>query len=419
MRRRFPVALAALISFALAWAASPLRAGICSLDEVPAATLLLPYFEVDLVDSNGPNTLISVNNAASAGVVAHVVLWTDMSVPTLDFDVYLTGYDSETIDLRDIFINRKFPRTAPAGQDPNDTISPRGPFSQDPELASCAGLLPPPNLPTSFATHIRAAHTGNFSAILNGCAGLNHGDDIARGYVTIDAMNRCSLKFPGDLGYFQNGGTGDASNQNVLWGSYAFVDFGGVIFQNDTLVHIEASTSAETAAVGQHTFYGRYVNWTAADNREPLGTRFAAPFVTVPGSSNTDLIVWRDPKLRQNAFKCGTVPSWYPLFQDRVLSFDSSEEIEDLPGTEFPFPAAAQRTRVDGFDFPLSFPSGWTFLDLNTAVISAGLNPPEDPSAAQGWVKTVRNQNGLFAGGFDAIHLDSACQAKHKQPGPP
>ena len=31
----------------------------------PAATLLLPYFEVDLGDANGPTTLFSINNASA------------------------------------------------------------------------------------------------------------------------------------------------------------------------------------------------------------------------------------------------------------------------------------------------------------------------------------------------------------------
>src|SRR6185295_17215189 len=46
MRMSRLTATAAILILLATWGASPLRAGICFLDEVPAATLLLPYFEV-------------------------------------------------------------------------------------------------------------------------------------------------------------------------------------------------------------------------------------------------------------------------------------------------------------------------------------------------------------------------------------
>src|SRR3978361_480438 len=114
---------------------------ICAIDEVPAATLLLPYFDVDLSNPNGETTLFSVNNASATAVLAHVVVWSDLSVPVLDFNVYLTGYDVQSINIRDILAGA-LPQTASAGQDPDDTISPKGNFSQDINFASCSGQLP-------------------------------------------------------------------------------------------------------------------------------------------------------------------------------------------------------------------------------------------------------------------------------------
>src|ERR1700694_5920546 len=78
---------------------------ICTIDAEPAATLLLPYFEVDLNNPNGLTTLFSVNNASATAVLAHVVVYSDLSVPVLDFNIYLTGYDVQTINLRDILVN--------------------------------------------------------------------------------------------------------------------------------------------------------------------------------------------------------------------------------------------------------------------------------------------------------------------------
>src|SRR5262249_1299624 len=127
---------------------------IGTIDDVPAATLLLPYFEVDLANPAGVTTLFSVNNASATAVLVHVVMWTDLSVPILDFNVYLTGYDVQSVNLADILLKGNLPRTASAGQDPNDTISPKGAFSQDINFASCSGQLPIATLPQSFITHL-------------------------------------------------------------------------------------------------------------------------------------------------------------------------------------------------------------------------------------------------------------------------
>src|SRR6185295_8058429 len=141
--KRNVLCLALLALLALSGQASAL---ICTVDDVPAATLLLPYFEVDLDNPNGVTTLFSVNNASATAILAHVVVWSDLSVPVLDFNIYLTGYDVQSINLRDIIVGGIIPRTASAGQDPTDTISNKGQFSQDINFASCNGALPPPVL---------------------------------------------------------------------------------------------------------------------------------------------------------------------------------------------------------------------------------------------------------------------------------
>jgi hypothetical protein len=42
------------------------RAELCAQDAVPAATLLLPYFEVDVTHPSGVTTVVSINNAVAA-----------------------------------------------------------------------------------------------------------------------------------------------------------------------------------------------------------------------------------------------------------------------------------------------------------------------------------------------------------------
>ena len=107
-------AVALLVFTALAFGAPPpAHAVIGTLDNVPGATLLLPYFEVDPDNSRGMTTLFTVRNASAGPVVAHVTLWTNLSIPVLSFEIYLTGYDSEAVNLYDVFVLGNLPITAP------------------------------------------------------------------------------------------------------------------------------------------------------------------------------------------------------------------------------------------------------------------------------------------------------------------
>jgi hypothetical protein len=71
----------------------------------PAATLLLPYFEVDFKSpqTTARTTLFTIVNTSDLPQIAHVVVWTDWSFPALDFNIFLTGYDVQGINLYDIF----------------------------------------------------------------------------------------------------------------------------------------------------------------------------------------------------------------------------------------------------------------------------------------------------------------------------
>ncbi|MGK2858121.1 MAG: hypothetical protein ACSLFQ_13040, partial [Thermoanaerobaculia bacterium] len=67
----------------------------CDVTVQPAATLLLPYFEVDPTGF-GENTVVAITNASDTAIVAHVTVWSNWSFPVLDFNLYLTGYDVVT-----------------------------------------------------------------------------------------------------------------------------------------------------------------------------------------------------------------------------------------------------------------------------------------------------------------------------------
>jgi len=421
-----------LVALSFLAAGQPTSATICATDRVPAATLLLPYFEVDLDNPNGLTTLFSVNNAFASAVLAHVSIWSDLSVPLLNFNVYLTGYDVQTINLRDIIVYGNLPQTASGGQDPTDTISPKGRLSEDINFASCQGQLPPTALTSAFLAHVQSALTGKASPVFdNRCSAQLFGDNIARGYITVDTVNNCTVRFPGDPGYFAPNLTGDVTDQNFLWGTWFIVNTTQNYAQGADLVAIEADgTNPATSTAGRYTFYGRYDNWSADDHREPLATTFVTQFANGGVfSGGTDLLVWRDPKVAQAPFVCparGLNPGWFPLVQDGLVVFNEQEQL--AVSTGFPcegcppfvpisFPGSTQRVQVGGASLPLPFNFGWLYLDLNTTVVGAGKNPSIDPLAVQAWVLGTESANGHFAVSLDAYRLDSACAAQHFVPG--
>ena len=399
----------------------PAFATVCALDPVPAATLLLPYFEVDLNHPNGVTTLLAVNNAGASAVLVNLVLWTDLGVPTLSVPIYLTGYDVQTINLRDLFRGLP-PGTASFGQDPDDLVSPRGVFSLDVSFASCAGLLPPPPMDAATLAHLVAAHTGQRSEALGGCAGRDLGDGLARGYVTLDTVSSCSIdvRYPTDPGYFKAGGLGRATDQNALWGDYFLVDPQKNFSTGDQLVRLEAVPGRFGA--GDTTFYGRTVGYSGADDREPLATAWAARYVAGGAfKGGTDLLVWRDPEQPGLVFDCAAGPkSWYPLLETTAV-FDEQEHPAQTGFPGFPppcpqscrvplAPAAANRVRVGSASLPVPFNFGWMFLDFKSSI---GVTDPH----AQSYVASILTTPGRYAVQTTATALDSSCTPKSCVPG--
>ncbi len=392
--------LTGLLAVGLLLSPAALAGAACRIEAVPAATLLLPYFEVDLAAPDGITTLLSINNATAHDVIANVVFWTDMGVPLepVFLLVHLSGFAVQSINLRDVLVNGLLPRSTPA-----------------PGFPGCAGVFPQAPLTPATVATLQAALTGRPSGLCGGCCGRPSGT-IARGYLTVDVLNACSTSGPQSLGYFAHG-TGLASNRNVLWGDVFYVHPAENFAQGNTLVHIEADAADPATSVpGVYTFYGRLINWTAADNREPLGTNFATRFLNGGGfTGGTDLLVWRDPKVNQGAFACppSPLPAWFPLDQEAIVIYGEPGNFHLPPPGLRPFPAATQRIAVDGPDLPVPFNFGWLALNLNTTVPAAGPSPPQNPAAAQAWVSTLMDANGRYSVGFDALQFDSACDARH------
>jgi len=435
--KKIALALAFAAATTAALVATPrnARAEIGTADQVPAATLLLPYFEVKLDDPNGVNTSFTINNASASAALAQVTLWTDEGIPTLNFNVYLTGYDVQQVNLRSLFDGGFVPITADDLTDAGDVVSPHGALAQDINYPGtggvCETLYTSPELSAAELKHIRTAHTGRRSALLGGCAGAAYGDVVARGYVTVDSVTQCTSTNPSTAGYF--GGTADS--RNILWGDYAIVNPAQNSEVGSSLVHVEScdatgflgyvgnGASNCPFVAGDYTFYGRYVGFDGSDRREPLSSVFATRYAnggTFTGG--TDLLVWRDTKLPPTGANgkhgCNKTPAWFPLSQSDVVAFDEQENPTDLcfvldnfspaiGGSKACFPLAAQRVATstgNPLGYPLS-PSasfGWLFVNLSHSVAS-----DPQPGVAQAWIETVQSANGRFAVGFQAIPLNN------------
>lgn len=384
-RAASPVAAALL---AVALVAAPAAAEICAVDRAPGATVLLPYFEVDLTHGlSGETTLFELQNALPKSVLARVTLWTDLGVPTYAFDVHLTGYDVQSFNLRDLFVGLA-PVTGPATR--------RGELSLPGELFEGCGDEIEVELPVQ---HLRAAHTGAAVPVFgNLCAGRDLGDGRARGYLTADVVGACGEPFfPSDPGYF--GPDGIARYDNALWGTYMYVDPLENYAQAENLVRLEADPEAFGA--GDRTFYGRYHGHSGIDAREPLPPAWAVRSLSGGGfDAGTEWVTWRETPGPPLPFACGSTPEWYPLPLSQLVGFDEEENPTDLRELVFVVePRIADGAAQRGHDFVVAAGAGWIYADLGRS--------PLEP--AQAYVAAVIGAEGRYSIGSEATVMAPAC----------
>jgi len=395
--------------------ASALR---CDTDVVAAATLLIPYFEVSLERPESLTTLFSVTNVDAEPALVKVVLWTDRAVRTLAFEVYLAGFDVQTFNIKDLLVDGRLPVTGSA-------VSPHGMLSEPPvDFPGCnhgttpgaAPVYANPALAPHELARLQAFHSG---ACFEGNAAGSPWTDrtVARGYITVDVVQRCSGLTPADAGYFADDGSRVAADRNVLTGDFFLIDAEEEYAQGEQAVHVEAFPGAFSP--GDYTFYRRYVAASAIDHREPLGTQYAVRHIHGGGfDGGTEFFVWRDTgSAEAEPLDCGVEPSWYG--SDGIESFNVliSEEGKterysletDRPCNEFPpcptiraFPDATQsRPFLEGSGTQF----GMTYINLRRA----STVDPEDWPVLQGWVVATNSALGRFSVGQRAMRLDSGC----------
>jgi hypothetical protein len=302
----------------------------CEVSATPAATLLLPYFEVDTAapPGTGTTTLFTVTNNSIYPQIAHVTVWTNWGFPVLAFNLFLTGYDVQGINLYDVIVNGIV--VSPAGTSintlPGSGLTISTPFgnTSNPNfvasgtmsaLTTCAAL--PGTLPADLTAAVKNALTlgaGYNAGGVNcsGPVGFNNGNR-AKGYVTIDVVSYCTAQFPSDAGYY----TGPAAAilfDNVLSGDYeqigpspsAASGVTGFDAEGGPMVHIhaipEGGLSGASGGVAlatnlPFTFYDRFTPTgnRAADRRQPLPSAWNARYIQGgPAGFATDLKIWRE-----------------------------------------------------------------------------------------------------------------------------
>jgi hypothetical protein len=420
----------------------------CDISVAPAATLLLPYFEVS-EDRTDETTLFTITNVSQYPAIAHVVLWTDFSYPVIDFNIYLTGYDVQSINLFDvIWTGTVAPASgartrAGTGTDisegPNfgnfngvtdrwDLIEP----GSNQNLAACVGL--PGGLPDFHIARMQTAFTeGRVAAVpgnplFAGCNNVGNVHENAVGYATIDVVNFCGTGLPTDgTPYF----TTEIRFDNVLIGDYQQVNSGQNFAQGNPMVHIRAipEGTGNTQAVDpedtnfDRTFYSRYQpivgGFDTLDRRQPLPSLFAARWINgTSGDFQTSYKIWREGV--NIGTTCNTVAQNGALLVTESVVFDEDENGEGVAGGEIivspsvgtddiTLPETSLTAISDADTFPQDIideaQSGWVYLNLDNGLAALA----QTGIATQNWVVVSMRAEGRYSVDFDAAWLGNGC----------
>lgn len=366
----------ALVGAVALGASSVVFANICAYDQVPAATLLFPFVQMDL--DNGIDTQFAITNVSSEAQVVHVTVWTDYSVAVLDFNILLTGYDVQTISVSKIFREGWLPQTGTTTTSPTgDVPDADGPVSSANGKDWVELLLAAPegysvldctegnpsdygdgvissSILTTFLSQLSASKaTGARGVDL--CNGLavptTWWDDDAFNaerpiwmYITADVAARCSTDFPDTPGYFGAGGAGEAF-QNVLMGDWFTTDPNTNDSTAMPAVHLEADQDLASvaklhdAASGLPvSFYARYTG--GADFREPLGTAWGFRYMVAPGfttqvrafKASTEALIVPDLDASDPSYLIADYCQAYTYY-----SWDEEEQVKSGSGGTDPF----------------------------------------------------------------------------------
>lgn len=392
--------------------------GSCDHGSRPAATLLDPYFEVDLGSPAERTTLTAVTNASDRPVIARAMLWTDWGVPTLTFYVALSAGDVVTLNARDL-MHLQLPDTTRALDE----------FDEPPPGCDAAvlGGAPFGGGLGAAAAALQADHTGQANPETGDCAGSDQGDGVARGYLIFDVVDGCA--FPPTVatydrpewllgpsappgGFYGATQTSTDPEDNVLTGDFFLVDPVQDFAVGEGLVPSTIPIELTELSLSSYTFYAPFSSLEGAIPRVPLDSLYRARYLNGGVfDGGTTLVVWRDlPPTGFERATCGELPSWAPLGEQSVVAWDEDESSVELPGglgdlCPIADQALAYRCRLSG---TTALPAPFGYLDID---LWRG-----DGSFAQGWVMPVLEAEGRFSVGNAATPLDDMCETPAPTP---
>lgn len=411
----------------------------CDIGTAPAATLLLPYFEV-AESRTGETTLFTITNTSQYPHIAHVVLWTDFSYPVIDFNIYLTGYDVQGINLNDVIWQGVIaPAAGARDQDGTGTITSTGSGTGDfdelepgstQDFENCGALLG--ELPDFYVERMQSAFTeGTVAAVpgdprFTGCDNVGNEHENAVGYATIDVVNFCGTGLPTDGDeYF----TEEIRFDNVLIGDYQQVNASQAFAQGNPMVHIRAIPEG-TGNPGEgletnfdRTFYSRYqTGGDTIDRRQPLPSTFAARWINGgTGAFNTNFKIWREGVF--SGLTCASLDDNGNLLVTETVAFDEDENGEGVAGGEIIIspaigaddiilPETSLTAAGDEDVFPQGTfdesTAGWIYMNLDNGFDEETAGAPAD-FASQNWVVVSMRAQGVYSVDFDAAWLGNGC----------
>jgi hypothetical protein len=323
----------------------------------------------------------------------------------IDFYIWLTGYDTQSINLYDLIGRGIIASETGTGTD----VSPEGEYSanDNPDILYefCDKL--PGQIPDAYRIRMQRVFTeGVFPASGPApiCTTAGRAHQNAIGYATIDAATFCFNQYTNLL-------THELLFHNVLTGDFQQIHGGNNYAQSNPLVHIRAvpegglSFNRDDYQVNfDRTFYSRYLDGGTDDARQPLPSRFVARWINGgPGSFQTFFKIWREGKT-----SAATTCAQWPLNGGQIaiteLTMFDEEENPYMVAGQRTLPSTSMTNVADTTIFPPNpggFVAGWMYFNLDSDYT--------DQTSSQNWIVTSMRAEGRFSTDQDATALGNGC----------
>jgi hypothetical protein len=414
MKKTFMTCLAVAALFAIASSATAIT---CTLDQRPGATLLVPYFQVSIdpvtgaIDNQGAlsrDTILTIGNASSAPMIAHVNVYNRYSEIELDFNVALSGFDVQAMAMSQI-ISGNLPVTLnSSGEDvcqrpgAADIVYVNGATAaQNRDGYLRVSPTGPTNVPATPQDNVNGTtdYSGTFFSIAKALATDCAGDvePLAIGYIVVDHANYCNLSDPTDANYYINDAIG---MENNLFGEIIFTSGNGLPTYGISTVNLEADVTLGAATQAwaldgdlARTFYARYLDlgsetvctncgsgdpdtdlslsapWDEGfgDQREPLGLRWAARWfdLTSSGVITTNYMVWRASDSFSGNCDVDEPTATLTFLDEDENGISQGGCPSPCSQPQFNFPYETQQRNITDFQTPSTGVAGWVQMDFS------------------------------------------------------